>query len=130
MMDQNTISKLHEMRLSAMAESYGQQLQDTAFHELSFEERFGLIVDTEWSRRQSNHLNRLIRKADFHFPNAAIEDIEYHADRKLDKAQIIRLSTCNYIAEKHNIIILGASGAGKTYLSCAFGMAACRNFYL
>jgi DNA replication protein DnaC len=58
-----------------------------------------------------------------------LENIEYHADRKLDKVQITRLSTCNYIQEKHNIIILGASGAGKTYISCAFGIAACRNFF-
>jgi DNA replication protein DnaC len=129
MMDQNTLNKLHEMKLSTMAESYRQQLQDPAFHELCFEERFGLLVDAEWSRRKSNHLNRLIKNAELYFGDAAIENIEYHTDRKLDKAQITRLSTCNYIAEKHNIIILGASGAGKTYLSCAFGIAACRNFY-
>jgi len=70
-----------------------------------------------------------IRKAGLHFPNAAIEDVEYHADRKLDQAQILQLSGCNYIAEKHNIILLGASGAGKTWLACAFGMAACRGYY-
>lgn len=129
MMDQNTLRKLHEMKLSAMAEAYRQQLEDSAIKELLFEERFGLMVDAEWSRRKSNHLKKLIRQAEFNIPNAAIEDIEYHTDRKLNKEQITRLSTCNYIAEKHNIIILGASGAGKTYLSCAFGVAACRNFY-
>jgi DNA replication protein DnaC len=129
MMDQNTLNKLHEMKLSAMADSYRTQLQDPGFRELCFEERFGLMVDAEWSRCKSNHLNRLIKNAELHFSDAAVEDIEYHADRKLDKAQITRLATCNYIAEKHNIIILGASGAGKTYLSCAFGIAACRNFY-
>jgi DNA replication protein DnaC len=129
MMDQNTLNKLHEMKLSAMADSYRKQLQDQDLHELCFEERFGLLVDAEWSRRKSNHLNRLIKNAGMDVSNAAVEDIEYHADRKLDKAQITRLATCNYIAEKHNVIILGASGAGKTYLSCAFGIAACRNFY-
>lgn len=129
MMNEATVTKLMEMRLAAMSEAFRQQMKDSTFGELAFEERFGLLVDAEWSRRKSNRLSRLIRKADLHFVNAAIEDIEYHADRKLDKAQITRLSTCNYIAEKHNIIILGASGAGKTYLSCAFGVAACRNFY-
>lgn len=129
MVNETTISKLNELRLTGMAESYRNQLQDTAFRELSFEERFGLLVDLEWVRRKNNKLIKLIKKADFCIPDACIEDVEYHSDRKLDKAQITRLSTCQYIQEKHNIIILGASGAGKTYVGCAFGIAACRNFY-
>ena len=129
MINATTVNKLNEMRLPAMAEIFRQQLQDSAFDPLSFEERFSLIVDIEWARRKNNRLTKLIRAADFQQSDACIENIEYHADRKLDKAQIARLSTCNYIQEKHNVIILGASGAGKTYLSCAFGIAACRNFY-
>jgi DNA replication protein DnaC len=129
MVNQTTINKLNEMHLTVMAESYRSQLQDSSLEPLSFEERFGLIVDIEWSRRKNNRLVKLIRSADFNQNDASIEDIEYHADRKLDKAQIARLATCSYIQEKHNIIIMGASGAGKTYLACAFGMSACRNFY-
>lgn len=128
-MNQATISKLHDMRLSAMAEAYREQMENPDMSNLSFDERFGMMADYEWSRRKSNHLSRLIRKAELHFPNAAIEDVEYHADRKLDKSEILRLSGCNYINEKHNIILLGASGAGKTWLACAFGMAACRAYY-
>ena len=78
------------------------------------------LVDAEWVLLKNNLLSRLIRKPDLHFVNATIGDIEYHTNRKLDKAQITRLSTCNYIAEMHNIIIFGASGAGKTYLTCRF----------
>ena len=129
MMTGATLNNLHDMRLAAMAEAYRQQLSDPAIATLEFEERFGLLVDAEWSRRKSNRLNKLIRKADLQHSSAAIENIEYHADRKLDKGQIARLANCAYITEKHNIIILGASGSGKTYLSCAFGIAACRNFY-
>lgn len=129
MINETTLSKLNEMRLTAMADAYREQLTDAAFTSLSFEERLGLLVDLEWSRRKSNKLLKLIKKASFCQPEACIEDIEYHSDRKLDKAQITRLSTCNYIAEHHNIILLGASGAGKTYIGCAFGIAACRNFY-
>jgi DNA replication protein DnaC len=129
MVNEPTVTKLNELKLNAMAESYRNQLLDPAFRDLSFEERFGLIIDTEWSRRQNNKLTRLIRKSEFSLNDACIENIEYHADRKLDKTQITRLSTCNYIQEKHNIIILGASGAGKTYISCAIGIAACRNFF-
>jgi DNA replication protein DnaC len=128
MLDQMTINKLHELKLSAMAEAFRKQIQDQALSGLSFEERFGLIVDIEWSKRKNNRLTRLIRNAGFSDNNACIENIEYAADRKLDKTQIATLATCNYIQEKHNIIILGAAGAGKSYLGCAFGIAACRNF--
>ena len=62
------------------------------------------------------------------YPNACIEDIEYHADRNLNKGEIIALSTCRYITDSHHIIIKGASGNGKTYIACALGIAACRNF--
>lgn len=127
-MHEMTQRKLHEMRLSTMADAFQNQLLDSNYRALSFEERFGLLVDVEWSRRKNNRLASLIRKADFQQSNASIENLEYHADRKLDQAQILRLATCGYIHDKLNIIIMGASGAGKTYLACAFGIAACRNF--
>jgi DNA replication protein DnaC len=129
MIDQTTINKLHEMKLSSMAEAFRNQMQDQAFAGLTFEERFGLIVDIEWSKRKNNRLARLIQNADLAETGACIENIEYSVDRKIDKAQITRLATCNYIHEKHNLIILGASGAGKSYMACAFGVAACRNFF-
>jgi DNA replication protein DnaC len=129
MLDQMTINKLHEMRLSAMADAFHNQIQDQALTSLSFEERFGLIVDIEWAKRKNNRLTRLIRNAGFADSKACIENVEYTADRKLDKTLITTLATCNYIQERHNIIILGAAGAGKSYLGCAFGVAACRNFF-
>lgn len=129
MLDNNTISKLHEMRLSVMAQSFDEQIKNGCFSEMSFEERFGMIVDSEWSARKSNRLTRLIQKANYSIPGACIENIEYHPDRKLDKTQIARLSTCAYIEENHNLRILGATGSGKTYIACALGMAASLNFY-
>ena len=129
MLDQTTMHKLHELKLSTMAEAFRNQTQDQAFAGLTFEERFGLIVDIEWSKRKNNRLARLIQNAGLSENNACLENIEYAADRKLDKSLITTLATCNYIQEKHNIIILGAAGAGKSYLGCAFGVAACRNFF-
>jgi len=129
MINSETFSKLHDMRLSAMADAFKCQLTDEKYQELSFEERVGIIVDMEWAKRRSNKLLCLIKKAGFRYPQACIEDIEYHADRKLDKAQILRLSGCTYIRERRNITIMGASGNGKSYIACAFGMAACRNYY-
>ncbi|GHU62389.1 ATPase AAA [Spirochaetia bacterium] len=129
MVNESTINKLLEMRLSVMAHAYRQQMGDPAMSGLSFEERFGSLVDTEWDTRKNNRLKRLMRLADFPISGACVEDVEYHHDRKLSKEQILHLSTNKYIAEKHNVIVLGATGAGKTYLSCALGTAACRYFY-
>jgi DNA replication protein DnaC len=129
MVNEATISKLHDMKLSAMAEAYRHQAQQSAMKALSFTDRFGLLVDHEWDTRKNNRLKRLIRVADFPISDACMEDIEYRSDRKLNKEQLLELATCSYIANKHNVTILGATGAGKTYLGCALGMAACRHFF-
>lgn len=71
----------------------------------------------------------LIQGAQLHFSSACVEDIKYHADWKLDKALISRLATCTYVQDRHNIIVLGASGVGKIYKACAFGIVASRNFF-
>ena len=128
MFNEATMDKLREMQLDTMAEAFRAQESDPAISHMSFADRLGLLVDAEWSARRSRKLTRLIRGAQFHFPGASVEDIEYHDDRKLDRALISKLSTCTYIQDRHNIIILGASGAGKTYMACAFGIAACKSF--
>lgn len=127
MLTENTATKLREMHLGVMASAFKEQLTDPQFQNMSFEDRFGLTVDKEWCTRKSNHLKKLIKQAGFSEPCACVEDIEYHPDRKLDKNQLARLSSCNYIAEHHNVMLLGATGSGKTYLACALGMAAVRN---
>jgi len=129
MLTENTISKLYEMRLNSMAQTFRDQMTDNIYASMLFEERFGLLVDSEWSRRRNNRLTLLIRKAEYVHPQACTEDINYVPDRHLDKGQIARLSLCNYIQDCNNVIILGATGTGKSYLSCALGIAANRNFY-
>jgi DNA replication protein DnaC len=128
MLTENTITKLQEMRLSTMAAAFKEQLSDPNISELSFEDRFGLIVDKEWATRKNNHLTRLIKKANFADTGACVEDIAYDKARKLDKAQITRIAGCNYIFEHHNLMLLGATGSGKTYIACALGMSAVRYF--
>jgi DNA replication protein DnaC len=129
MLNERTIERLNELQLPTMAEGFRAQESDPGFESLSFAERVGLLVDAEWATRRNNRLTRLIRAAQLHFPNACVEDIEYREDRKLDKAKIAKLSTCSFVNDTNNIIILGCSGAGKTYMGCAFGIAACRCFY-
>lgn len=129
MMNEETIQKLLKMKMSGMANAYKQQAERKEYRELSFEERFTLLVDHEFSRRQSSKLQRLINQAGFDVPTASIEDIQYYEDRHLSKEEILRLSSGVYLENKNNIIFMGATGAGKTYLSNAFGIAACRQFY-
>lgn len=117
MLNKTTITKLNEMRLTTMAESLRHQLQDPSFNDLGFEERLGLMVDAEWARRKNNMLTRLIRKADLHLVQACIEDIEYHADRKLDKAQITRLSTLHiHFRRNTTLSFSGLPGLGRLTL--------------
>ena len=73
-------------------------------------------------------MKRLIHNAHFAAPFAAVEEISYYEDRKLDKTQMLRFSTCKFVDEGHHIILKGASGNGKTYIACALGNAACRRF--
>ena len=90
MLNQATMDMLTAMKMTAMPAEFANQLKDPTFNELGFEERLGLLVNAEWNRRQSNKLNRFIRNARFAVPSSTVEGIEYHEDRKLDKAQIAK----------------------------------------
>jgi DNA replication protein len=129
MLNEQTINKLEEMHLGAMARAFREIHGNPTYADVPFEDRFGMLVDAQWSSRKSNQIARLFQKATLKFSGASIEDIEYHPDRKLDKSLILKLATCSYINDKNNIIIMGASGAGKTFVSCALGAAACRNLF-
>ena len=128
MLNSETTEKLRDMKLGVMARKFNEQLSDTNTAGLSFEERFGILVDIEWTTRRNNRLKRLIRAANYSDPKAAVENIDYSADRNLDRGLIERLSTCKYISEHHNVILLGATGSGKTYIASALGMKASLNF--
>ena len=107
MLTETTITKLREMRLSVMANALKDQLEDSQYNSMAFEDRLGLIVDAEWNARKSNHLQRLIRQATFSDPAACLENVEYLPDRKLKKEELLRLGSCNSIHEHHNVILLG-----------------------
>lgn len=129
MINSLTLEKLRKMKLNTFANDLEAQLQDSlSYSQLGFEERLGLLVDAEWNQKQANKLNRCINSAHFGVSSATIEEIEYLPDRKLDKGEIIRFSTCSFIDQNQHIIIRGATGSGKTYLACAIGKSACRKF--
>ena len=126
MTTQSTIDKLIEMRLSAMSDAFLAQLADPKMRDVPFEDRFGMLVDVEYTNRKNNSLKRLIQNAGFDQPEAHIAEIDYTSGRKLNRNLIERLATCEYITEHRNIFITGATGSGKTYLACALGMEACK----
>lgn len=128
MIHEATIDKLLTMRLAAMADGYRNQIQDPSLAELTFADRFGMLVDHEYRTRKNNRLKRLIQQAGFEQSQACIEGINYHPKRKLDKDHVQFLAQGSYLDNHHNIIILSAAGMGKSYLACAFGLAACQQF--
>ena len=108
MTNQSTIDKLIEMRLTAMADAFRNQLNDPKFKDVPFEDRFGMLVDIEYSNRKNNRQKRLIHNAGFDQPEANIMDINYTSGRKLNRELINRLATCEYISEHRNLFITGA----------------------
>ena len=117
MLNEQTIEKLYAMKLNGMAEAFKDQLQQPNISELSFEERFGLLVDCQWTWREDRRMKRLLSDAKFKI-NGCVEDI--------DKSVILRLANCEWIKSAQNIIITGPTGVGKTYLTCALANRACR----
>ncbi|MFC4736277.1 IS21-like element helper ATPase IstB [Bacillus daqingensis] len=124
-----TARKLAEMKLTGMASLYDEQRGNSDYHQLDFDDRFQLLVDYEYDRRRSAKLERLMKQATFQDPSAAMEDIEYHPDRQLNKELLLELGTGRYLHHHHNIILMGASGNGKTWLANALGVQACRQFH-
>lgn len=120
-----TINRLRDLRLGAMAESYESQLKQPKLHELPFDDRLALLVDFESSERMSKKLNRLIKAAKFP-ESTSLEDLDARPARSIDKSQIASLASCEWINKRLNLIIVGPTGVGKTWLACAFGSQACR----
>ena len=88
-----------------------------------------MLVDAEWLDRQNKKLVRNLKQAKLRLSQAAIEDIDYSARRKLEKSVIRQLGTCGWIDAHQNVIVTGATGVGKTYIACALAQQACRRGY-
>ncbi len=128
MTKQSTVDKLIAMRLTAMSNAFITQENDASMKEVSFEDRFSMLVDIEFSSRNNNRRKRLMKQACLDQPSANISDINYTSGRKLNRVLIARLASCEYIREYRNIFVTGATGSGKTYMACAFGMEACKQY--
>jgi DNA replication protein DnaC len=121
-----TIEKLRTMRLTGLAEAFSQQMEDAQMHSLSFEERFSMMVDHQWIARQNKAVARRLKNARLKL-QACVEDIDYTRSRGLDRPLIRSLATSQWVSTHHHLIIVGASGVGKSYLACAFAQKAARD---
>lgn len=125
MLSQQTIDKLREMGLEGMAEGLAEQARKPDLGGLTFEERLGMLVDREQDYRRNRRLKRLLRAARLRL-SACLEDIDYRTPRGLDRGLIRHLAGGEWLARGQNVLITGPTGAGKTFIACALGNAACR----
>lgn len=124
MNNNQTVEKLKQMRLDAMAHLHLQHMNDNRSGDMTCDEYLALLTDHQWEDRQNKKIDRLLKQASFR-QNASLADINYSHDRNLDKNMFARLGTLNFISRKENIIFNGASGVGKSWLAQALGHQAC-----
>lgn len=128
MLNQQTIEKLHTLGLIGMLEAFHEQLQQPDLDPLSFEERFGLIVERQWAWKENRRLERYLKNARLKL-NACVEDIDYKSPRGIDRSVLMRLIGCEWIRKHQNVIVTGPTGVGKTFIACALANKACREGY-
>jgi DNA replication protein DnaC len=128
MLNQQTISILHSLKLYGMAESLEKRLADTKQASLSHAEFVGLLVQDEKTHRDNLRLRRLLKKARLR-QEAALEDIDYRASRGLSRQVVLELSSSQWVAAHRNVLISGPTGIGKSFIACALGNAAARSGY-
>lgn len=133
MLNEQTFEKLYALKLPGMAEALKEQLARPDMNDLSFEERFAMLADAEYLFRENKRMKRLLKNAKLKL-SASLEDIDYRAQRGLDKSVVRSLGNCGWIRKRQNVIIVGPTGTGKTYIACALAQRACREgmsaFYL
>ena len=123
-----TLDKLRTLKFSGMSHALEEQMQCSEIAELSFEERLGLLVDREITERDNRRLTNRLRQARLK-QQACLEDIDYQANRGLDKALLLKLNDCQWVKKSLNILITGPTGVGKSWIACALAQKACREGY-
>ncbi len=127
MLMQPTLEQLYGMRLNGMADAFRRQLEDPAASELAFEERFALLVESQWTWKESRALTRRLALAKLK-QQACLEDIDFRHPRGLERARWMSLAhESAWLRRKQNVVLVGPSGIGKSFLACALAQRACRD---
>lgn len=128
MLTHPTHDKLLTLNLTGMAKAFAEQMDSELYAPMSFEERFGLMVDRELTEKDNRRLKTRLSGAKLR-QSASLEDLDFKHRRNLDRAVIQQLASCAWIQKAYNVFITGATGVGKTYLACALAQKACREGY-
>ena len=123
---QTLYDQLLELRIPAFRQALQEQQSNPKYTELVFEERLALLIDHECTQRRENRIRRNLHTAAFPMA-ASLEDLDLSPARGLDRRSVLALGQCDWISSRQNMIILGPTGSGKSFLACAFGTAAARN---
>lgn len=126
MLTQPTIDKLNSMRLHAMARAFLEQTANPNMAQLSFEERFGLIVDQQVTELEDRRMQSRLKSAKLRL-SASVEDLDFRAGRNMDRAMVMSLAQNQWVRSHQNVLVTGPTGAGKSYLACALAQKACRD---
>lgn len=123
---EETLTKLIDLRLKTMALATRELMESAPGGQLTFEEKLGIIVDREWTERDNRRLSRRLKEAKL-ATRAALDNVLCEPGRGIDKATVRQFASCEWIKSKHNVVIVGKTGVGKSYLASALADSACRN---
>ena len=128
MISQTLLEKLLQLRLTAFRKGLQEQAGNSMYADLPFEERLLLLVELECTHRSDSRNQRRLKLAEFPM-SAAIEDIDFSPERGLDRRLVLEMAQCIWVDKALNILVLGATGTGKTFIASSLGVAACRSGY-
>jgi DNA replication protein DnaC len=128
MIREQTIEKLNAMKLFGMRDAFTEQLELPTYASLSFEERFGMLTDREWTDRENRKLTRRMKAARLKI-HACLEEVDYSHPRGLDESLVRSLASCEWVRSHSSVLITGKTGTGKTFIACALADRAVRSGY-
>lgn len=123
-MNDQTIERMKTMKLYGMVRAFRTSLESGNAEKCTADELLSMLIDSEWDERYNRKLDRNVKNARFRY-KAAVEQIDFSAQRELNKNQVVRLADCDFIDKRENVLITGSTGVGKSYIASAIGHQAC-----
>ena len=127
-MNSTVLNKMSHMKFYGMQQAYKTLLDTNQHHSLTNDEIVSMLIQAEWDDRENRKINRYIKTARFRY-GAHVEDMDFTTKRGLDKTQLLRLANGSFIQKKENLLIVGPTGVGKSYIASALGHQACLQGY-